>query len=118
MVTAANVLRNKLDGETEGVLPSEILEKERRGDDFIFVDVRNPDEISAVCLEKTTYIPLPQLSKRAAELPNDKEIITSCGLGLRGALAYRILKHKGFTNVRYMDGGLIVWPEPKPCKSS
>ncbi|RJP21280.1 MAG: dehydrogenase [Candidatus Omnitrophota bacterium] len=113
-VTAANVLQNKLDRKTEGILPSEILEKEKRGDDFVLLDVRNPDEIDAVCLEKSTNIPLPQLRKRYSELPKDKEIISSCGLGLRGSIAYRILKQLGFPNVKYLDGGVIAWPKPIP----
>lgn len=110
---AANVMQNKLRGKTESVLPSEI--QERISDDhFVFLDVRNPDELNTICLEKTVNIPYPELESRSDELPRDKEIITSCGIGLRALNSYHILKSKGFDNVKYMDGGITVWPEPKP----
>ena len=38
------------------------------------------------------------------ELPKDKEILVFCQVGLRGYIAYRILKQKGF-KVRNLSGG-------------
>jgi len=105
-------MENKLAKKTVGLLPSEVMEKENNGEDFVFVDVRNPKELKAVCLEKTVNIPLSDLAKRASELDKTKAIITSCGVGLRAAQGYRVLKHLGFENIRYMDGGLTIWPDP------
>lgn len=110
-VTAANVLQNKLDKNTEGALPMEVLKRRDHGDIF-FLDVRNPEEIQSVCVEKCVNIPLPQLGARADELPREGEIITSCGVGLRAAMAYRKLKRLGFEKVRYMDGGIQAFPAP------
>jgi rhodanese-related sulfurtransferase len=46
---------------------------------------------------------------KASELPKDKEIIAFCAVSLRGYEAQRILDGLGFTNVKFMDGGLAVW---------
>lgn len=114
-ITAANVLQNKLDGHTEGILPLDVEKKDERGDkDFVFVDVRPPEMQSQVCLEHTISIPLMALRKRFEELPKDQLIVTSCMVGLNAAQAYRILKQLGFKNVKYMDGGITAWPEPIP----
>ncbi len=113
-VTAANVLQNKLDGKTKSVSPSEIQEKEKSGDEFVFLDVRGPNELDSLCVKKTTNIPLPLLNQRVSELPKDREIVTSCGIGLRASIAYRILTQQGFENVQFMEGGVIAWPDPKP----
>ena len=113
VITAANVLFNKLTGDTEGVTPSQVQEKEREGDGFVFLDVRPPSDMHTVCVQPTLNIPLGQLRERCDEIPEDKEVITSCKVGLSATHAYRILKHQGRQNVKYMDGGICAWPDPK-----
>ncbi len=115
LITAANVLQNKLDGNTKGILPTEVQEKVDRGDDFMMIDVRPPEMRAQICLEECVNIPMGQLVQRLDEIPKDKEIITSCMIGLNAAQAYRVLRDHGFENVKYMDGGLIAWPDPIPC---
>jgi len=114
-ITAANVLQNKLDGNTKGILPLEVQEKVDRGDDFLMIDVSPPEMRAQICLKECINIPSGMLVTRLDEIPKDKEIITSCMLGLNAAQAYRILRDNGFENVRYMDGGLTAWPDPIPC---
>lgn len=111
--TAANVLMNKLEGATVGVSSREVEEKDRKGDDFVFLDVRNAEELANICLDRTCNIPLSQLKGRIAELPEGKEIVTSCASGLRAAMACRVLKSNGCQDVKYLDGGITVWPHPK-----
>ncbi|MFB3785964.1 MAG: FAD-dependent oxidoreductase [bacterium] len=118
VITAANVLLNKLTKQTEGILPLEVMEKLDRQEDFIFLDVRDPQNIVMVCCESCLNIPAGQLELRCAELPKDKEIITTCMIGLNAAAAYRTLKRNGFQNVRYMDGGVTAWPRPKKKKQN
>lgn len=112
-IVAANVLQGKMDRETESVQSRDVQKKCENEEDFVFLDVRNPQELTAICLDSTVNIPIPELNERADELPKEKEIIASCGIGLRASRAYRILKHKGFENVKYMEGGIRTWPEPK-----
>lgn len=115
VITAANVLQNKLDGHVEGILPLEVKQKAERGDDdFVMLDVRPPEMRSQVCLETCANIPMMALQKRCGELPKDKLIVTSCMVGMTAAQAYRVLKQNGFDNVKYMDGGITAWPDPIP----
>lgn len=113
-IVAANVLMNKLDGSTEGVLPGKVIEQKNKNDNFVFLDVRGPKIMKEICFEDCENIPMKDLRKRCEDLPRDKEIITSCNIGLNAALAYRVLKSNGFERVKYMDGGITAFPEPKP----
>jgi len=110
IITAANVLRNKMDGYMEGVSVQEVHEMQRKKQDFLFLDVRSPKEYEQVRLPGSTLIPLGSLRGRLGELPKDKEVIAFCKISLRGYEAALILKAAGFPNVRVMDGGIVMWP--------
>ena len=116
IITAADVARNKLDGLYRSITPMEVEEKMRRGDDFIFLDVRSPGEYEAMRLEKSILIPLGKLRERLSELPKDKEIIAFCKISLRGYEAALILQAAGFKDVKVMDGGVVMWPYEKAGK--
>jgi NADPH-dependent 2,4-dienoyl-CoA reductase/sulfur reductase-like enzyme/peroxiredoxin family protein/rhodanese-related sulfurtransferase/TusA-related sulfurtransferase len=68
------------------------------------LDVRNPDEVLAGAIPGAINIPLPELRERIHELAADKKYMIYCQAGLRGYLAYRILKQKGFS-ASNLDGG-------------
>ena len=113
IITAANVVRNKMDGYMDGIAPAEVhrmLEEKR---DFTFLDVRSPQEYEQVRLPGSMLIPLGALRERLDELPRDKEIITFCKISLRGYEAALILKAAGLEKVRVMDGGVAMWPFQK-----
>ncbi len=110
VITAANVLRNKLTGETVGISALEVMSKKERREDFILLDVRTPREYGEARIEDCKHIPIAELAGRVGELDKQKEVVTYCKGGLRAALAYRILKNADFKNVKYMDGSLVAWP--------
>ena len=110
IITAANVARNKLDGHMTGIKTQTVWEMLRNGTDFVFLDVRTPDEYERTRLPHSICIPLGSLRARAHELPKDQEIIVFCDLSLRGYEGALILKAAGFENVRVMDGGMAMWP--------
>jgi len=109
---AANVLRNKMDGTAKAVTPLEVKKKLDDGDEFIWLDVRSPDEYKEVRINdnRVKLVPLGVLRRRLQELPRDKEIITFCKISLRGYEAQTILEGEGFTDVKFMDGGMEAWP--------
>ena len=113
IITAANVARNKLDGQMAGITPCEVKERLDAKADLLLLDVRSPAEYQQERLPGSTLIPLGALRSRLSELPRDKEIITFCKVSLRGYEAAKILHGAGFTNVRVMDGGVVVWPFEK-----
>jgi NADPH-dependent 2,4-dienoyl-CoA reductase/sulfur reductase-like enzyme/rhodanese-related sulfurtransferase len=113
ILTAANVARNKLDGQVAGIASMHVKKKLDAKDDFVFLDVRSPAEHQAERLPNSTLIPLGALRSRLAELPKDKEIIAFCKVSLRGYEAAKILQGAGFTKVQVMDGGVVAWPYEK-----
>jgi len=109
---AANVLSNKIKGIARASTPGELKAKIDRGDDFIWLDVRTPDEHKKERIEdpRVKLIPLGTLRQRLDELPRDKEIVTFCKFSLRGYEAQTILDGEGYKNVKFMDGGTEAWP--------
>ena len=113
IITAANVVKNKLNGYMIGAPAAEVRQMLRDKNDFVFLDVRSQGEYDQVRLPGSTLIPLGALRSRIDELPKNKEIIAFCKISLRGYEAAIILKAAGFENVRVMDGGVVMWPYEK-----
>jgi len=109
---AANVIRNKRDGVARSITPQEVRAKLRNGEDLVLLDVRTPSEIEQMRIEdhRVVYIGLGKLRERLSDLPRDRLIIAYCKVSQRGYEAQRILAGAGFTNVAFMDGGLVAWP--------
>ncbi|OPY86282.1 MAG: NADH peroxidase [Smithella sp. PtaU1.Bin162] len=110
---AANVIRNKQSGMAKGFVPAEVQKKITAGEDFVLLDVRSPQEKENCYIEaskQTLLIPLPELCTRLAEVPRGTEIIIYCQTSNRAYQALRILKEKGYENVRFLDGSIAAWP--------
>jgi rhodanese-related sulfurtransferase len=116
LITAANVARNKRDGFMVGISAEAVYRKLKNGDDFVFLDVRSPQEHAEMRLPKSQLIPLGALRKRLPEIPKDKEIVAFCKVSLRGYEAALILKAAGFTDIKVLDGGVAMWPYEKETK--
>lgn len=110
VITAANVLRNKLDGKTDSISPIETKEKLDRRDDFILLDVRTKPEHDRGRIRGCLHIPLNELRSKMSQLDKSKEIVTYCGVGLRASNAHRILKNAGFEDTKFMEGSMAAWP--------
>lgn len=112
LITAANIMQNKINGIAKSITPIEVKEKLDQKEDFILLDVRSPKEVENIALpyDNIVYIPLGALREKYHELPKDKEIVIFCKVSLRGYEAQKILEEKGFTNVKFMDGGIVSWP--------
>ena len=71
----------------------------------VLIDVRTPEEFSLGTIEGAKNIPVDELRNRLSEIPQDREIIIFCQVGLRAYLACRILRQKGFKNIKNLSGG-------------
>lgn len=69
------------------------------------IDVRTPEEFSLGSIEGAKNIPVDELRNRISEIPQDREIIIFCQVGLRGYIACRILRQKGYKKVKNLSGG-------------
>ncbi len=72
------------------------------------LDVRQPDEYKEGHIPGAALIPLGELTRRADELPRDREIICVCRSGNRSGSAARHLIAAGFT-ASNLTGGMIGW---------
>ncbi|HVW04144.1 MAG TPA: molybdopterin-synthase adenylyltransferase MoeB [Vicinamibacterales bacterium] len=76
------------------------------------LDVREPREWEISHIEGATLIPLGELPKRLAELPDPTtgpEIVVQCKSGVRSAKAVNLLREKGYTRVKNLRGGILEW---------
>jgi sulfur-carrier protein adenylyltransferase/sulfurtransferase len=100
----------------EGLGPDDIsveqLKQMRdRKEDFVLVDVRNPDEREICRIEGTQFIPLPNLPQCYHELPKDKLIVLHCHHGGRSMRALKILRSQGYSKLKNVAGGINAWAE-------
>ncbi|KAB0667716.1 pyridine nucleotide-disulfide oxidoreductase [Oryzomonas japonica] len=110
LIVAADILKNKLSGHAKGVSPHEVKKKMEAGEDFLLLDVRSPAEHEMMRIAGAKLVPLGVLRDKLDSLPKDKEIVTFCKISLRGYEAQKILNAAGFSNIRFMDGGILTWP--------
>ncbi len=105
-----------VDQKEEGLGPDDIsvetLKKMRDAkDDFVLVDVRNPDEFEISVIDGSVKLPLPELPQRFKELPKDKLLAVHCKMGGRSARAVNFLKQQGYSKVKNVAGGINAWAE-------
>jgi len=97
---------NILDGKVKSVTWRAINTENRN----VFVlDVRTRDEFRLGSIPGSVNIPIDELREHLGELPRDKDIITTCAVGLRGYLASRVLLQNGFEHVANLSGGFKTW---------
>ncbi len=69
------------------------------------LDVRTREEFAMGSIHGAINIPVDEIRNRLSEIPVDKPVYLYCAIGLRGYLAARILKARGFADVRNLSGG-------------
>lgn len=88
----------------------ELKEKMDNNEDFIFIDVREPNEYAGFNLG-AQLIPLASVPDAIPSLieHKDKEIVVHCRSGARSASARDFMMRQGFSNVRNLTGGVLAW---------
>ncbi len=90
---------------------AQVAEKFKRGENFIFIDVREDDEWKAGYAKGAIHLGKGVIERDIeTDIPNkDSEIVLYCGGGFRSALAADAIQKMGYTNVASMDGGMKGW---------
>lgn len=97
---------NLLEGLTDQILWRELNELSK--EETIFLDTREDVERTVGSIPNSIHIPLGQLRQRIKELDKGKLIIPYCSIGLRGYIADRILKSRGY-NSKNLAGGFNTY---------
>ncbi|ABG50472.1 UBA/THIF-type NAD/FAD binding fold [Trichodesmium erythraeum IMS101] len=82
-------------------------------DDFVLVDVRNPNEYDIAKIPGSVLVPLPDIEQgpgvtKVKELMNNRSLIAHCKMGGRSAKALGILKEHGIEGTN-LKGGITAW---------
>jgi len=97
--------------EVPEVAAAEVRDALDRGDEFLLLDVREPDEVATARIEGSRGLPLGELEARMDELASwrQRRIVVHCHTGARSARACQALRAAGFRNVANLAGGIEAW---------
>ena len=90
---------------------SELARKHADGEDFLLLDVREPDELAIASIPWAVAIPMGEIKQRLNELPADKPIAVLCHSGGRSGRVTAFLNENGFPNATNLAGGIRDWSE-------
>ena len=88
----------------------ELKQRLDAGENLFLLDVRDEYEYEISNIGGQ-LIPLPELSKRLNELDVNRNIVTVCKMGPRGAKAVQVLRKAGFNHVWNLSGGIHAWSD-------
>jgi hydroxyacylglutathione hydrolase len=97
-------------------MANKVTSKELQGrqDDYMYVDVREADELEEGMIDGAVNIPLGQLIRKTRHGDLDdlkrKKIVTYCSGGYRGNIAADELNKLGFDTVT-IEGGYSAWKD-------
>lgn len=78
----------------------------------ILIDIREPREQASGVVAGARLLPMSQLNQRLREIPTDptKQVLLICNSQNRSSAVLRALRDTGgYTNVRYVEGGMSEW---------
>ena len=83
------------------------------GEQFLFLDCREPDEYATAKILGTKLIPMSELAQRISELEpyRDSSIIVHCHHGGRSMRVTNWLRQQGFAQTTNMAGGIDQWSQ-------
>ena len=91
------------------VVDAPAAQERLRDSNAFLLDVRGFDEFAAGHAEGAACIPLPDLERRAGDIPMDRPVLVMCQSGGRSALAAGRLRALGMDNVTDVQGGFNAW---------
>lgn len=77
----------------------------------LLFDIREADEHATGVASGALLLPTSQLQQRASEIPRDpaQPVLIICQTQSRSSEVAKALKEAGWTNVRYVHGGMSGW---------
>lgn len=80
------------------------------GEKVFLLDVREPGEFKSGHIEGSVNIPIREVPKSLAQLPQDKsaQIVVICAAAVRSGYVVQALDFKGYTNVKHLGAGYVA----------
>lgn len=80
-------------------------------DDFVLIDIREPDELTLCSIDGAVHIPMGDLPTRINEIDADEDttIALICHTGRRSLKATIFLQQQGLSGTRSVAGGIDWW---------
>lgn len=80
------------------------------GENVFLLDVREPNEYSAGRIEGAVNVPIRDVPKNLAKLPQDKnaQVVVICASAVRSGYVVEALTFKGYTNVKHLAAGFVA----------
>ena len=96
------------------VLPLVSLEQaraEHASGKVLMIDIREPPEHATGVAQGVVLLPMSQVAHRLAEIPKqaDQPVLLICNTQNRSRAVTQALQEQGFSNIRYVDGGMSEW---------
>lgn len=93
------------------ITPREVKAMQDRGDNFVFIDCRLPNEAAITAIRGAKLIPLQQLAQRFEEIKDkhQEKVVVHCRSGARSLQFAEALRQAGFKDVKSMAGGILLW---------
>jgi rhodanese-related sulfurtransferase len=107
--------------EVEGISAEEVQQRMQQDTNALLVDVRDAADIPSTgmvpgglnislgMLPVKADLELPEQLREPGLQDRSRQIITTCQLGPNAARGAKLLQDMGFTNVAYMEGGMVAW---------
>lgn len=106
-------LLNEAKKEIQEIGPVDLKRMQQSGEEFVLIDVREPEEVSRGTIAGAIPIPrgMVEVTIDRVTTDKDKKIVLYCAGGVRSALAGWMLKKMGFRNVISLAGGYRGWTQ-------
>lgn len=95
----------------EGAVSIDTARAEAEAGRALLVDVREPHEHATGVSRVAKLLPMREIGARLAEIPKDpaRPVLLICHTQNRSRAVRQALRERGYTNVRYVEGGMSEW---------
>jgi rhodanese-related sulfurtransferase len=97
-------------GTWNGIRGEALKAKIDSGEQVFLLDVREPNEFAGGRIEGAVSVPVREVPKSLAKLPQDKnaQIVVICASAVRSGYVVEALSFKGYTNVKHLAAGFVA----------
>ncbi len=95
--------------EVKGLTVQELKEMQDNAENFVIIDVREPDE-TEICTLGGINIPLGMIDQNIDKIPTDKMVVMVCRSGKRSYMATLFLQQEHeLENLYNLNGGVVAY---------